>query len=363
MDGMIKLRKNQTLYRLPERSVSSKILNLFPMTYVFPGDFWFTLFLQGIGDWLSPIMKFFTWLGYPQAYMILIAIIYWSFDRKLGLRLAIFLPVAASLNSILKQAIHAPRPYWLDPNIRAIQVSNGFGMPSGHAQASTVWLYAASCLKRRWFWAIAITVVLMIGLSRIYLGVHFSSQVLIGWAIGILIVMFFFRYESKVLRWFMGKKFASQLTVISGICILILILGGVFVFILQKWELPAEWIRNAADDMAGSNESILSSIGMASVAGNAGGFFGVALGALLSHRYGGFDAGGSVWKRLLRSVVGLMIFIALYGIVMLTSPDLTKEVFYSIWRFIGFFSISFSTIFLIPCFLIRMKLLSKLLKK
>lgn len=331
------------------------------MSHALPGDFWFTLFLQGMGDWLSPIMKFFTWLGYPQAYMIIIAIIYWSVDRKLGLRLAIFLPVTASLNSILKQAIHAPRPYWLDPNIKAIQVSNGFGMPSGHAQASTVWLYAASCLKRGWFWAIALAVVLMIGLSRIYLGVHFSSQVLLGWAIGILVLLSFFRYEPKVLLWFLGKKFATQLIVISGIAILILILGGVFVFILQGWEMPAEWIRNAADDMAGSNESILSSIGMASVAGNAGGFFGVALGALLSHRYGGFDAGGTMWKRLLRSVVGLMFFLALYGIVILTSPDQTREVLYSIWRFTGFFAISFSTIFLIPCLFIRLNLLSKLL--
>ncbi len=120
------------------------------MTCVFPGDFWLTQSLQSIGMWFTPIMKFFTWLGYPQAYMIIIAIIYWSFDRKLGLRLAIFLPFVASLNSILKQAIHAPRPYWLDPDIRAIQVSNGFGMPSGHAQASTVWFYAITitCCNR-----------------------------------------------------------------------------------------------------------------------------------------------------------------------------------------------------------------------
>ena len=85
------------------------------MSYVFPGDYWITLSLQNMGEWLTPVMKFFTWLGYPQAYMILIAIIYWSFDRKLGLRMAIFLPVVSSINSILKQAFHAPRPYWLDP--------------------------------------------------------------------------------------------------------------------------------------------------------------------------------------------------------------------------------------------------------
>ena len=330
------------------------------MSYTLPGDFWLTLFLQGTGDWLTPIMKIFTWLGYPQAYMILIAIIYWSFDRKLGLRLAIFLPVVASVNSILKQAIHAPRPYWLDPNIKAIHISNGFGMPSGHAQASTAWLYAGSCLKRGWLWAIAITVVLMIGLSRVYLGVHFTSQVLIGWVIGILVVIFFSRFESKIVTWFLRKKFINQLLWIAGISTLFLILGGVFVFILQDWEVPADWIRNSADDLAGRDETILSSIGMASVAGNTGGFMGVALGALLSHRNGGFNSRGTGWKRLLRSVTGLIIFFALYGIVMLTSPDQTKEALYSIWKFSGFFAISFSTIFLVPLLFMRMNLLTQL---
>lgn len=324
-----------------------------------PGDFWFSLFLQGFGEWLTPVMKFFTWLGYPQAYMIIIAIIYWSFDRKLGLRLAVFLPLIASINSILKQAFHAPRPYWLDPDIKAIQVSNGFGMPSGHAQASTAWFYAASFVKRRWFWAIAIIVVLLIGLSRIYLGVHFSSQVLLGWAIGLVVLVLFTRYESIVLSWFLGQKFIRQLLLISGISVLILILGGAFVCILKDWDMPSEWIRNAADDLAGRNESILLSMGMASVAGNVGGFFGVALGALLSHRCGGFDAGGTAGKRLLRSAVGLIIFFALYGIVMLSSPDQEKEILYSVWRFSGFFAISFSTIFLLPRFFIRIKLLSQ----
>lgn len=318
------------------------------MIHDLPGDFWLTLTLQSIGDWLNPIMKFFTWLGYPQAYMIIIAVIYWSFDRKLGLRLAIFLPVTASLNSILKQAFHAPRPYWLDPDIKAIQASNGFGMPSGHAQASTVWLYAANILKSRWIWFVALFVAFMVGLSRIFLGVHFSSQVLSGWLFGIVVLILFAYFEKKILTFFLKRKFFIQLTWIGAITIFMLALGGVFVYLLKNWEMPMEWISNAADDLAGMNESILSSVGMAAVAGNAGGFLGVALGALLSHRKGGFDTRGSIWKRLLRSVAGIISLLALYGMIMWIAPDETRDVAFSIWRFFGFFLISFFTIFLLP---------------
>jgi len=330
------------------------------MSFVFPGDFWLTQSLQSIGTWFAPIMKFFTFLGYPQAYMIIVALIYWSFDRKLGLRLAIFLPVVAALNSILKQAIHAPRPYWLDPGIKAIHVSNGFGMPSGHAQASTVWLYAAALMKKTWFWALAIAVVFLIGLSRVYLGVHFSSQVLIGWLIGIVVLLIFFRYEKKVLAWFLNKKFRTQLLLISGLTVLMNILGGLFVFILQNWEMPIHWINNSSAYFTSGNETILFSSGMDAVAGNAGAFMGSTMGALFMHRNGGFDTGGKVWKRFLRSIAGLMIFIALYGILMLSTPDQTKVVLYASWKFSGFLVISISAIFLVPLLFKRIHLFSPL---
>jgi len=330
------------------------------MSIIFPGDIWLILSLQSIGEWLTPIMKFFTCLGFPQAYMIIVAVIYWSFDRKMGLRLAIFLPFVASLNSILKQAFHAPRPYWLDPGIKAITVSNGFGMPSGHAQASTAWFYAGALLKRRWFWASAVSIVLMIGLSRIYLGVHFPSQVFFGWLTGVFVLIVFYSAEAKVLAWFLNLRFSSQLLLIGGVSALILIIGGVFVFILRDWEMPALWIRNSSVYFIGGNETIDFSIGMDAIAGNAGAFLGTALGAILSHRKGGFDTSGSLWKRILRSISGLVICGALYGILMQITPEQTKFVLYSTWRFCGFFVISFSVIFLVPLFLMRFQLLSPL---
>ena len=329
------------------------------MNYVFPGDFWITHSMQHIGEWITPVMKFFTWLGYPQAYMILIAIIYWSFDRKLGLRMSIFLPVVSSLNSVLKQAFHAPRPYWLDPHIKAIHVSNGFGMPSGHAQGSTVWLYVSSLLKRKWFWMMAIIVTMMIGLSRVYLGVHFSSQVVAGWLIGIMMLILFIRCESGFLKWFMDRKLNVQLLFIAGISFLFLLLGWIFVFILREWEIPLEWIRNSADDLAGKDESIKSSIGLAATAGNIGGFMGAAIGALLSHRNGGFDPGGMWWKRLLRTLLGLLLFFALYTAINWIAPEETQLALYSLWRFGGFFVISISAIYLMPLLFKRINLLSR----
>ncbi len=317
------------------------------MILVIPVDFWLSQAFQGLGERLNPVMTAFTWLGYPQAYMIAVAILYWSVDRKLGLHLAIFLPVVASLNSLMKQVFHAPRPFWVDPGIDAIRVSNGFGMPSGHAQSATAWLYAAVSIKKPWFWVLAVVMALMIGLSRVYLGVHFSSQVLAGWLTGIIVLVLFSRYEEKFLLWFLGLKFSRQLLLLSGITAGIFLLGVLCVWATRRWEMPQEWINNAADDLAGTGESILSSRGLVAVSGNCGGFFGATLGALLIHRRGGFDPGGT-WIRLLRSITGFILLAAVYYIFLMISPDPDNDLLEAVWRFSGFFVISLVTLYLFP---------------
>jgi membrane-associated phospholipid phosphatase len=324
-----------------------KILTLFPMISVIPVDLWLSHALQGMGDRFTPVMSFFTWLGYPQAYMVAVAIIYWSVDRNLGLRLAIFLPLVASVNSLLKQALLAPRPYWVDPGIRAIRISNGFGMPSGHAQASIAWLYAARSMKMRGFWLLAVFIALMIGISRVYLGVHFSSQVITGWMTGIIILLLFSRYEHRFISWFLGRAFSVQLLMVGGTAAVLLILGAVILFFTRHWEMPLDWINHATDDLAGNGKSILRSRGLSAIAGNSGAFLGVALGALLDHRRGGFVLGGT-WLRLLRSVAGLILITALYLLLTLISPDPDHDLWVAVWRFSGFFVISFFSIYLFP---------------
>jgi hypothetical protein len=136
-----------------------------------------------------------------------------------------------------------------------------------------------------------------------------------------------------------------------------MLLLGIFIrFLLRDWEMPLEWIRHAADDLAGRELSIRTSIGLSAVAGNAGGFLGVSLGALLSHRQGGFNPGGPGWKRVLRSLAGLVLLAILYGAFDWVSPDPARDLLSSLWRFSGFFLISLSAIFLLPHLFKRFRL-------
>ena len=319
-------------------------------------DIWLIQALQNTGDWLEPVMKFFTTLGYPQAYMVFVAVVYWSLDRKLGLRLAIFLPLVSSINSLLKLAFHAPRPYWISKDIKAIHATNGFGMPSGHAQASTVWLLASSYLRRKWFWIIAIIVTFLIGLSRPYLGVHFPTQVVAGWAIGIALMICFLRFERGVTSWLQKLSLHWQLLFVMGMAVLIILTGVIILLVTGNWDMPMDWIGNASPHLS-LDKTLLRSYSMASIAGNSGGFLGVTMGAILMVRAGRFQVEGAWWIRLLRIILGLACMFLLYTGMQKIAPGESEFIIYATWRFLGFYLISFLAVYFLPTLFIKLKLM------
>ena len=325
---------------------------------IYSWELWFIREFQNAGEWLTPVMEFFTWSGYPQGYIVIIAMIYWSFDSRTGMRMAIFLSLISALNGLLKQLFHAPRPYWADPGIKAFHSSNGFGMPSGHAQASTVWLLAAFYMRNKWFWIIVIVLAFMIGLSRVYLGVHFPDQVIAGWLAGSILLIIYIRLESSVIRWMRNLKLIYQSLIVVAVSVLFMLTGGLLVRLLKHWEMPAEWIINASVYMSGENETILSSISLGAIAGNAGGFLGAALGIILIARAGGFITRGTWWKRLLRCLIGLTIITGLYMCLIAIAPDNENLIMYYIWRYFGFCLLAFSVIYLIPILFLKTNLVS-----
>ena len=96
--------------------------------------------LQTGAPWLVVPMQFFSFLGQPEFYLLVIPILYWCWDPRLGLRLGLLMGISGGLNEALKVAFHLPRPYWVSPDVQALDSHPSFGMPSAHAQgAATLW--------------------------------------------------------------------------------------------------------------------------------------------------------------------------------------------------------------------------------
>ncbi len=148
-------------------------------------------------DSFFTIISFF---GTMVFYLLFLPVLYWCFDKKYAARIFFLFIISSWFNTILKDLFNHPRPYSLNETVK-IGKTGGPGLPSGHAQQSfVVWGSVSLWLKNRVFSYLAVFIILIIAFSRIYLGVHFPTDIFAGWLIAavILIVMWplFDRIES-----------------------------------------------------------------------------------------------------------------------------------------------------------------------
>jgi membrane-associated phospholipid phosphatase len=268
------------------------------------------LTLQNLSQWLISIMRAFTFMGYEEFYLLVIPAIYWCFDSSLGARLTIMLVATSSINETLKMVFHSPRPFWISSQVDPMSPDTNFGIPSGHAQnAVSIWGVLAAALKRRWAWVIYIAVAVLIGLSRLFTGMHFPVDILIGWIIGIILLIIFLGLDQPVTQWVKQQTTRGKTTLIIGISMVILLFGNLAIWNLNGWILPAEWIDTARL----SGGAIPEPISRNPITSTAGVFLGLGVGLVLLGQHGGFNPKGTLWKRSLRYLLGIIGTLAIWA--------------------------------------------------
>ena len=142
--------------------------------------------------WLDTLFGILTFLGNEEFYLLLLPLIYWCVDRRLGVSLGYISLASAWLNSLVKHLFKIPRPSALDSDVKVLTEETSPSFPSGHAQGTLVnWAYLASRFRNPLFWVVTILVILGVGLSRMVLGVHFPQDILSGWLIGLIVLALF----------------------------------------------------------------------------------------------------------------------------------------------------------------------------
>jgi membrane-associated phospholipid phosphatase len=316
------------------------------------------IWFQHLGLWLSPIMKFFTFLGSEQFYLLVAPAILWCIDATLGLRLGLFLMINGMVNTALKVAFHMPRPYWYTNDVQALGGSeNSFGAPSGHAQnAVVVWGTLADYIKTRTAWIIAIIIMVMIGLSRIYLAVHFPLDVLLGWIFGAIMLWLLLKLEKPVVTWIKKYSIGMQLLLIFlfslGLILLVLIAKLTF----NGWSLPAEWVNNA--HLAFPEEPTINPLSYHNFLSSTGAFFGLAAGYIWISRLGGFTTKDTWYKLVLRYILGVFGVLILYLGLGALFPESETFISYAL-RYIRYALIGFWMAGFAPWIFIKIKLASK----
>ncbi len=290
-----------------------------------PISVWF----QSSPDWLVTVMKAITFLGDTEFYLLVMPLLFWCIDPTLGIRTGIILLVSGGLNSILKFGFAMPRPFWVSANVRPVIEATGFGFPSGHAQnAAGIWGLFAASTSKNWLKGVALTLIILIGLSRIVLGVHFTHDVLMGWLVGLILLLIFLKIETRVTAWIKTKKIGLQFLVLVLATSLLIIPAFLIADPLNPPALAPDW-KPVGDPY--DFEGLFTTTGA---------LFGLGFGVILLTQTGMITAEGPAWKRLLRYFVGLIGVLVLYlGLGSIFPDDISYLAF--ALRFLRYFLIGF----------------------
>jgi len=145
-------------------------------------------FLQSFSNpVLDEIFILITIMGEETFLILFIALIFWCINKKAGYKLGFTILSGNILNNILKITFHTKRPIGTK-GIRSIRLSTatGFSFPSGHTQGTAeLWTVTARGLKNSLIYILAMILLLLVAISRLYLGVHWPIDVFFGAVLGI----------------------------------------------------------------------------------------------------------------------------------------------------------------------------------
>ncbi len=242
---------------------------------------WGLHIVQWMQTFRTPVLDTFfraaSFLGEENFYILFFPIIYWCLHKRIGSRLAVLFLSSAYANAFFKSLFAAPRPHQVDPTLYAPLKASGYGIPSGHTQATVViWGYIATQLRTWFWWALIFILPILVGLSRIYLGDHFPQDVIAGAIIGTIFLVVYVALEPWVSQWF-----ATRTTLWTRLAIAITL----------PLLLATVYLKDAG--------SVLGTL------------WGVMIGLVLESEWIRFDHHASPTKQIIKLVIGLGIALGL----------------------------------------------------
>ena len=241
---------------------------------------------------LNELMLAVTTLGEETAFLVLGLIIFWCVDKRKGYYVMTVGFLGTISNQILKLACRVPRPWVLDPDFtileQAREAASGYSFPSGHTQTAVGTFGAVAVFsERKWLRWLCVLLAALVGFSRMYVGVHTLSDVLMGAGMACFLISLL---RKPVLQ---GGNREMKTVFITAI-------GAALLFFLYVnfWKFP--------EDMDPHN--------MESGLKNAYTMLGCTVGMAICYVYDrnklNFPVKAVWWAQILKSVIGLALVLA-----------------------------------------------------
>ena len=249
--------------------------------------------LGSFGVKLASIVSMF---GEELVLVAVLGFVYWSLNKNIGRKIGLNIVMGVVWSPLIKNIVCRRRPYFDNPGIKCLKPvdssadiydikAQGWSFPSGHSTNSTIaFVSVAYFFRNKAVRIICILLPILVGISRFCVGVHYPTDVICGWALGLVIVF--------LMPWLLDH---SKHKPVLYIIIFAVSLVGCF------WSKTNDYYTG---------------LGMMA------GFF---LGDLFEERFVRFENTKVWWRMLLRVLIGGALFFALNTILKLPFPEALLE--------------------------------------
>lgn len=238
---------------------------------------------------LNELMLGITMLGEETAFLALALVFFWCVDKKRGYLLMSVGFLGIMANQFLKLWFRIPRPWVLDKNFtileQAREAASGYSFPSGHTTTAFATFGSIAVSERkRWVSVAAVLLAVLVGFSRMYIGVHTPADVFVGALTSLVLI--------AALQ---GPVLSGSEKGMKGILVAMLAASVGLLLFVERYTFPENVdVHNLESGVKNAYTMI-------------GSLTGVALVYLLDVEYLDFNTSAVWWAQILKAVLGLCL--------------------------------------------------------
>ncbi|MBO5927183.1 MAG: phosphatase PAP2 family protein [Clostridia bacterium] len=248
---------------------------------------------------LDAVMSLITRLGEETFFIALSIIVFWCVDKTKGYFFIIVGFLGTVLNQFLKVLFRIPRPWVKDPNFTIVEsareAATGYSFPSGHTQ-SAVGSFGAlgRTTKRNWLKILCLIIIILVPISRMYLGVHTLLDVGVSFIIALALVLGLYPLIK------LNDKKPFILPFLLGVSVAFSAFAYLFI---KLYNFPPD---ADLENITHGAESVVKLLGAG---------LGVFVSYFIEKKYIKFDTSGHIITQIIKVVFGLLILVAIKSLI------------------------------------------------
>lgn len=186
--------------------------------------------MPGLNEFFLTVTK----LGEETAFLVIALVVFWCVDKKRGYFVMAVGFLGTLASQMMKIVCRVPRPWVSDPNFtileQAREAADGYSFPSGHTQTAVGTFGAVAATdKNKLVKTVCIVLAVLVGISRMYIGVHTPQDVIVGAALSVFFIVLLYPAMMKN----DGKGIPLVLGVLTVLC-------AAYLIFMESYPFPTD---------------------------------------------------------------------------------------------------------------------------